>query len=333
MRAPAFWTIRHGRDAAPMLRLLLTPLGWLYGASVARRLAQVVPQRLPVPVVSIGNISVGGTGKTPLALMIRAELSGLIEGEVAILSRGYGGTLSEPTRVDLSVHSANQTGDEPLMMAASGPVFVARDRSAGGRLAVAQNMAALVLDDAHQNPSLAKDLSVVVVDGKTGFGNGHLVPAGPLREPVAKGLARADLVITMGPVSEDTSADLADYEGPILAAKLVPSPIEIPGKVVGFCGIGRPEKFDATLQSLGLDVVDMYPFPDHHAYSSTDIARLEKIAREAGAGLVTTRKDYVRLPRDFASKVRVIEVTAMMEDQDALRAILVAALDRARARD
>jgi tetraacyldisaccharide 4'-kinase len=332
MRAPAFWTIRHGRDAAPMLRLLLTPFGWLYGASVARRLAKATPLRLPVPVISVGNISVGGTGKTPLAMMIRAELDALIHGEVAILSRGYGGTLVEPTFVDRSIHVAAQTGDEPLMMATHGHVLVARDRAAGGQFAVAHTMAAIILDDAHQNPSLAKDLSIVVVDGQTGFGNGHLVPAGPLREPVATGLARADLVITMGPLSDDAREDLEGYNGPILAADLVPEPTHITGKVIGFCGIGRPEKFDATLKSLGLDVVDMYPFPDHHFYSDADIARLTMMAQRVGATLVTTQKDWVRLPPPFAAMVRVIEVTAKVLDQGALRAILVATLDRAGAR-
>jgi tetraacyldisaccharide 4'-kinase len=332
MRAPAFWTIRHGRDAAPMLRLLLTPLGWLYGASVARRLAKATPLRLPVPVISIGNISVGGTGKTPLALMIQAQLDALIDGEVAILSRGYGGTLVEPTLVDRHAHVAAQTGDEPLMMAAHSPVIVARDRAAGGRFGVAHNMAAIILDDAHQNPALTKDLSIVVVDGETGFGNGRLVPAGPLREPIAAGLARADLVITMGPVSDDTREDLAGYKGPILAADLLPSPTQITGNVLGFCGIGRPEKFDATLQGLGLDVVDMFPFPDHHFYTTHDMDRLKEMAHAARATLVTTQKDWVRLPPDFAALVRVIEVTAMVHDQDALRAILLATLDRAGAR-
>jgi tetraacyldisaccharide 4'-kinase len=332
MRAPDFWNIRHGRDAAPMLRLFLTPLGWLYGASVARRLAKATPLRLPVPVISVGNISLGGTGKTPLVLALHKMLKELMDGEIAILSRGYGGTLVDPTLVEPRIHIAEQTGDEPLMMSAHAPVFVAHDRAAGGQFAVDHKMAAILLDDAHQNPGLVKDLSIVVVDGETGFGNGRLVPAGPLREPVATGLARADLVITMGPVSEDTRADLDGYDGPILAADLVPAPTKITGKVVGFCGIGRPEKFDATLRDLGLDVVDMFPFPDHYKYSKADIDRITKVAQEAGATLVTTQKDYVRLPYNSNDNVRVIAVTAVLQDQDALRAILMATLDRAAGR-
>lgn len=333
MRAPAFWTIRRGRDAAPMLRLLLSPLGWLYGHSVARRLATATPFALPIPVISLGNLTVGGTGKTPLARLIAIEMSGLVNGPVAIVSRGYGGSLTGPVRVDPTLHTAEDVGDEPLMLAQDGPVIVSRDRLLGGQFGVQQGMAALILDDAHQNPALAKDLSIVVVDGTTGFGNGHLVPAGPLRESVVKGLARADVIITMGDVSEDAQADLAHFEGPILNGDLYPEPVTIEGKVLGFCGIGRPEKFDATLKGLGLDVVDMYPFPDHHPYSATDIKRLEDSARQYTATLVTTKKDFVRLPPSFAQNVRVIPVEARMSDPAALRGMLLHALDSARERD
>ncbi len=332
MRAPAFWTIRHGRDAAPMLRLLLSPLSGLYGASVARRLRKTIPLILPIPVIALGNLTVGGTGKTPLAHLIRAELSAILSAPVAILSRGYGGSVIEPTLVDTATHNAKQVGDEPLMLAADGPMIVARNRAAGGQFGVDQGMAALILDDAHQNPALTKDFSIVVIDGQTGFGNGHLVPAGPLREAAKIGLARADIVITMGPVSDDTRDDLADYHGLVLAADLVATPTAITGKVLGFCGIGRPEKFDATLRGLNLDVVDMYPFPDHHFYTQADIERLTKMARVYGATLVTTQKDFVRLPPEFAQHVRVIPVTAVLDDQDKLRAILVETLDRVAAR-
>jgi tetraacyldisaccharide 4'-kinase len=332
MRAPAYWTIRHGRDAAPMLRFLMSPLGWLYGHSVARRLANTTPVALPIPVISLGNLTVGGTGKTPLARLIATELSHLLEGPVAIVSRGYGGSLTGPVRVDPNVHSAMEVGDEPLMLAQDGPVIVSRDRLLGGQFGAEQGMAALILDDAHQNPALVKDLSIVVVDGETGFGNGCLVPAGPLRESVRKGLARADLVIVMGDVTDDTIEDLAGFEGPILNGDLYPEPVMIEGKVLGFCGIGRPEKFDATLKDLGLDVVDMYPFPDHHPYSTRDIKLLEDSGREYGATLVTTQKDFVRLPASFAQNVRVINVAAQMSDPAALRAMLVRALDRERER-
>ncbi|NJR20194.1 MAG: tetraacyldisaccharide 4'-kinase [Hyphomonadaceae bacterium] len=345
MRAPPFWNIRHGRDAAPMLRALLWPLGVVYRATVARRIARANPLRLPIAVISLGNITVGGTGKTPLAHLIRGELTQMLNGPVAIVSRGYGGVLSGPVQVDPKIHSAKEVGDEPLMLAADGPVIVAKDRAAGGRLAVELGMKAIVLDDGHQNPALYKDLSLVVMDGHTGFGNGQIVPAGPLREPVVTGLARGDAIIVMGAISEDASEDLdravpnlAQSRGknnapiPILRAHLVAEPVQIEGKVIGFCGIGRPEKFDATLRDLGLDVVDMYPFPDHHPYQLRDLERLTKIAAGYGATLVTTQKDYARLPEAFARTVRIIPVTAIFEEHDPLRALLFHALDSSQKR-
>jgi tetraacyldisaccharide 4'-kinase len=333
MRAPAFWTIRHGRDGAPMLRLLLTPLGLLYGASVQRRFRLTRPAVLPLPVISIGNLTAGGTGKTPITLMLEKLLRSKFEMPVAILSRGYGGIVEGPELVDTRAHTAAQVGDEPFFMASQGAiVVVAHDRAAGARYITDRKWSGILMDDAHQNPSLHKDLSIVIVDGETGFGNGRLIPAGPLREHVPLGLARADIVITMGPVSEDTQEDLAGYKGPIFAASLVPEPTRITGKVVGFCGIGRPEKFDATLRELGLDVVDMFPFPDHHPYTAGEVERLIKIADDTGATLVTTQKDYVRIPYQLADKVRVIAVTAVVDDQAKLLELLDLAIDRARAR-
>lgn len=327
MRAPSFWTIRFGRDAAPILRLLLSPLGALYGASVARRIAKASPLALPIPVISIGNLTAGGTGKTPFSQTLRTLLAELLGGQIGIVSRGYGGTLEGPVAVDVGMHRAEDVGDEPLMLAQGGPVFVGRDRAAAGKLAAEQGMKALILDDGHQNPALAKALSLVVVDGQTGFGNGHLIPAGPLREKPAIGLARADAIILMGPVSDDTLDDIAGFEGPVFNASLIAKPIAIDGPVLGFCGIGRPEKFDATLRGLGLNVVDLYPFADHHRYRLDELSRLEADARAAGATLVTTEKDHVRLQPDFAAKVRVVPIEAVLADEAGFRAFLRGKLD------
>lgn len=314
MRAPAFWTIRHGRDSAPILRLLLSPFGALYGASVARRLARTPPVALAVPVVCLGNLTAGGTGKTPLAQTLRGVLQDVLSGPVGIVSRGYGGRLEGPVAVDPALHDASDVGDEPLMLSHDGPVFIGRDRGSAGKLAVTAGMAGLILDDGHQNPSLAKTISLVVVDGQTGFGNGHLIPAGPLRETPANGLKRADALIVVGRLSEDTAEDIAGFFGPVFHAFLEPEPIEISGPVLGFCGIGRPEKFDATLRALGLDVVDLYPFPDHHMYRADELARLAKTAQACGARLVTTRKDWVRLPPEFAAQVTVVDIKARLTD-------------------
>ncbi|WP_085339193.1 tetraacyldisaccharide 4'-kinase [Aquidulcibacter paucihalophilus] len=327
MRAPAFWTMRHGRDAAPVLRLLLSPLGALYGASVARRIAQASPVALPIPVISIGNLTAGGTGKTPFSENLRTLLAEVLGGPVGIVSRGYGGRLEGPVVVDKSLHRAEDVGDEPLMLAQGGPVFVGRDRAAAGRLAVEAGMQALILDDGHQNPALAKAISLVVVDGQTGFGNGHLIPAGPLREKPTIGLARADAIVVMGPASEETLEDIAGFQGPIFHASLKAKPVAIEGPVLGFCGIGRPEKFDATLRDLGLNVVDLYPFADHHLYRAHELRRLEADARAAGASLVTTEKDHVRLPPDFAAKVRVVPIEAVLADAAGFSAFLRGKLD------
>lgn len=327
MRAPAFWTIRFGRDAAPILRLLLSPLGALYGASVARRIAKASPLSLPIPVISIGNLTAGGTGKTPFSQTLRTLLGGLLGGPIGIVSRGYGGSLEGPVVVDVGTHKAEEVGDEPLMLAQGGPVFVGRDRAAAGKLAAEQGMKALILDDGHQNPALAKTISLVVVDGQTGFGNGHLIPAGPLREKPAIGLARADALILMGPVSDETLADIDGFDGPIFKASLRAKPISLEGPVLGFCGIGRPEKFDATLRDLGLNVVDLHPFDDHHRYRPDELARLEADARAAGATLVTTEKDFVRLPPDFAAKVRVVPIEAVLADEATFLAFLRGKLD------
>ena len=333
MRAPAFWVVREGRDSAPILRLLLTPLGWLYGASVARRIATAAPLMLPIPVISIGNISAGGTGKTPLAQLLRGLLADELGGPVAIVSRGYGGTLEGPVRVDPAVHKAKDVGDEPLMLAQDGPVFIAKDRARAGQLATQSGMAGLILDDGHQNPSIEKTLSLVVVGGQVGFGNGRLIPAGPLREAPATGLARADAVIVMGALSEDARDDLSGYQGPVFHADLVTGLIDLKGPVLGFCGIGRPEKFDFSLREAGLNVVDLHPFGDHHVYRRHELDRLEQLAKGAGAKLVTTAKDYVRLPADFAAKVHVLPVAAKLVDQDAFMAFLRAKLDTKRGQD
>lgn len=327
MRAPAFWTIRFGRDAAPILRLLLLPLGALYGASVARRIAQTQPEPLPIPVISIGNLTAGGTGKTPVAQTLRTLLGNLFDGPIGIVSRGYGGSLEGPVAVRPGTHRAEDVGDEPLMLAQGGPVFVGRDRAQAGKLAAQHGMKALILDDGHQNPALAKSLSLVVVDGQTGFGNGYLIPAGPLREKPAIGLARADALILMGPVSDETLEDIDGFNGPIFKASLQTKPVTLEGPVLGFCGIGRPEKFDATLRGLGLNVVDLHPFDDHHRYRPDELARLAADARAAGATLVTTEKDFVRLPPDFAAKVAVVPIEAILADEAAFVAFLRGKLD------
>jgi tetraacyldisaccharide 4'-kinase len=333
MRAPDFWHIRHGRDAAPMLRLLLSPLSWLQATLTARRIARAVPVQMGVPVVSIGNLSLGGTGKTPLARLVRARLSAITGGPVAVISRGHGGTHKGPLAVNLARHDASLVGDEPLMLATDGPVVIGRDRVEAARLAVAEGAGGLVLDDAHQNPAVARDLSICVIDTKAGFGNGHLFPAGPLRERPEVGLARADAVILMGEddPEEGVAAALEHWGGPVFHASLEPvgdcRDLSTAGPLVGFCGIGRPAKFEDTLRACGASLVDLVPFDDHHPYMPAELARLQRLAAEHGAGLVTTEKDYARLPDAFRQKVRVLRIEAVMADPQGFDRLLATGLE------
>ncbi|MCC7275067.1 MAG: tetraacyldisaccharide 4'-kinase [Alphaproteobacteria bacterium] len=313
MRPPDFWT-RRGP-----LAILLRPLGALYAAGAAWRQARARPWRAPVPVVCVGNLTLGGTGKTPVAIDLAERLSAR---QPHVLTRGYGGRLAGPVRVDRAAHSAADVGDEPLLLARAAPTWVARDRVAGARAAVEGGAGLLVLDDGFQNPSLAKDLALVVVDGETGYGNGLVFPAGPLREPVAAGLARASALIVMG---EDRRGTAARSPVPVLRARLVPRmPLGFVPRapLVAFAGIGRPGKFFATLEGLGATLLGRHAFPDHYFFREADLLRLEGLAAACGARLVTTEKDAARLPTTWRGRIAALRVAVEWEAPDALRALL-----------
>jgi tetraacyldisaccharide 4'-kinase len=309
MRAPDFWQ-RRGAAA-----LLLAPLGGLYGVSVAWKAWRAKPARVKARVICVGNLTAGGSGKTPVALAVGARLLG--EGKrVFFLTRGYGGSETGPLRVE--THSTpRQVGDEALLLAALAPTIVARDRAAGAALAVGEGADVIVMDDGHQNFSLAKNLSLVVVDGETGFGNGLMIPAGPLREPVVQGLSRADGVIVMN----GTAPDLQGYRGPVLQARLTVSGGTLTGRrVFAFAGIGRPEKFLASLNEAGAIVTGAQFFGDHHPYRPEEIAALR--GRAGGATLVTTEKDFVRLDPQTRADIAALPVEARFENPAALDTLL-----------
>src|SRR5690606_13841179 len=241
MRAPGFWFTPPHRPA--LAARLLTPLGRLYAAATARRLARGPGYRAAVPVICIGNLNAGGTGKTPTALALAQRL--LARGlAVHIVSRGHGGSLPGPVQVDAARHTAAETGDEPLLLSAFAPTWISRDRAAGVRAAEGAGAQAILLDDGFQNPSVAKDLSLVVADAERGFGNGRCLPAGPLREPLAKGLARADALLTIGePAAQERflAAWGTAVALPHLKGRLAPLQMGMDWRgerVIAFAGIG-----------------------------------------------------------------------------------------------
>ena len=291
------------------------PLGALYGFSVAWKARNARPYRSTARVVCVGNLTAGGSGKTPVALAIGTRLKA--EGHsVFFLTRGYGGGETGPLEVR-ATHTAADVGDEALLLAKTAPTIVAHDRAAGAALAESKGAQIIVMDDGHQNFALAKDLSLVVVDGETGFGNGLMIPAGPLREGVAQGLARADAVIVMN----QGDPDLAAFKGPVLRARLKADSEAFRGhRVFAFAGIGRPEKFLASLAEAGARVTGSQFFADHHAFRVGEIAALKRRAQDAE--LVTTEKDFARLGAADRDGIAVLPVRVLFEDERALGRLL-----------
>lgn len=328
LSTPRWWYVR---DKVPgqVRRMLLTPLSWIWAGVTARRIARTVPQDAGLPVICVGNLTAGGTGKTPI---VRELLRLLTAQGVAAhgLSRGYGGALKGVHRVDPATHTAADVGDEPLMLAHDYPIWISADRPAGASAARVAGAQAVVMDDGHQNPSLKKALSLVVVDGETRnnewpFGDGAVFPAGPMREPLAVGLARADAVVLLLPAdlpAPDPELLALFGKTPVLVARLEPAAPPPPGPQVGFAGVGKPWKVERALTAAGCELRDFAPFPDHGAFDERTLRALQQRADDFGAGLVTTEKDWVRLPTEWRSRVAMWPVKATFEDEAAVISIL-----------
>jgi tetraacyldisaccharide 4'-kinase len=323
MQAPKFWYRSRSWQA-----ILLSPLGIAYAWATARRQKNARPTRVDIPVICIGNLNVGGTGKTPTTIAIAQMLKsrGIA---VHIVSRGYGGSLQAVTQVDPRVHTADETGDEPLLIAAFAPTWVANERVAGASAAAAEGADIILLDDGFQDPSLFKDVSIVIVDAARGFGNGRCLPAGPLREPVRVGMKRADAIISIGEPEaqarfQKKSATQIDHQSH-LKARLKPIEMGMPwaeGRYLAFAGIGDPEKFFMTLRGLGASLVRTVALDDHQKLARPMIQRLQKEAQAMNAQLVTTEKDAARLPADLRSGILSLPVRLEFDDAHALKNVL-----------
>ncbi len=338
MRAPDFWS--PGKRSSPLsflLAPLLVPLGWAYGAGVRLRLALVHPARASLPVVCVGNLVAGGAGKTPVALAL-GEWFQAHGRNPHFLNRGYGGSLPGPVRVNNERHHCRDTGDEALLLSRTAPAWVSTDRPAGAQSAALAGADMVIMDDGFQNPSLAKDLSLLVMDGDYGIGNGRLIPAGPLRETLEDALSRADAVVVLG---EDRSGigaaiEKAGIRIPVLGARLVPANgdgAEWQGrKVLAFAGIGRPEKFFDSLREAGAEIVAAHAFPDHYPYGEDEAEALMEAAQTVGAQAVTTAKDAERLEVDMQERVGVFKVRVQWQDEAALARLLSPLAEKAAAK-
>ena len=317
MRAPAFWDLPPRRFSA--LRFLLAPLGWIYGRATKARVAKPSKFRADVPVICIGNISAGGTGKTPTTIALIQHLQA--RGRTPhVISRGYGGSNTELVNVDERSHPASLVGDEPLLLAAFAPTWVCPDRSRAAQAAQEAGADVILMDDGFQNPDLHKDATLIVSDAKRGFGNMRCIPAGPLREPVNAGMARGDLVLTIGAAEDQQRFDTHWQDTvtlPRAKGRLTPLQTgmdwsETP--LLAFAGIGYPEKFFATLRAQGATLLQTHALDDHQPLTTSLLARLEADARRLGAQLVTTEKDAVRLPLDYRRHVLTLPVRLELED-------------------
>lgn len=331
---PAWWY----RPEPTLAAKLCAPLAMAYDAAGAWRQRATTPFRCPLPVICVGNFTVGGAGKTPLTIAIADELTQLGH-QPGFLTRGYGGRERGPVWIKAS-DAAADVGDEPLLLARHGPALLARDRVAGARAmttaGAASTVDSIIMDDGMQNPSLVKDLRIAVVDGATGIGNGLVMPAGPLRMTMQRQRSLADAVVVIGPLTQRVATFLRSFTQPVLHAEIVSAgdTAWLHGtRVVAFAGIGRPQKLFDTVAAQGAVLVAGVPFPDHHSFSASDCTALLRHADAMDAQLVTTEKDWLRLPDQGpasdlkrASRPLPVKLRFQPDHRDQLVTLLRAAL-------
>ena len=321
MRPPRFWSNPPDRPGWQALALSPVAMAWQIGAAL--RGFGRSPYRAPVPVICVGNLIAGGAGKTP---MVSALMRRFAVHVPHVVSRGHGGRIRGPHRVEAARDDHAEVGDEPLLLARRGPVWVARERAAGVRAAAEQKAGLVLLDDGYQNPSVVKDASIVMVDAGQGFGNGRVIPAGPLRESVPDGLARASLVVLVG--REDARERLLSTwpilrEMPIAVAWIAGDRAALPaGPLLAFAGIGRPAKFYETLSQMGAEIAGTRDYADHHPYRVAEIEALARQADRLGASLITTEKDALRLPPQWRGKIATLPIRLEPRDWAPIDALL-----------
>lgn len=315
IKAPAFWNNKGPVSAA------LVPLSWIWRAAGSIRDICAKSQRADMPVICVGNLSVGGTGKTPIVALLADALQAAGH-TPAILSRGYGGSVAGPLWVDPTQHDAGVCGDEPLMLAETRDVLIARDRIAGAR-AIAQRGIhdVIIMDDGLQNPFIEKDMKIGVFDGAIGIGNGRVVPAGPLRVSFRDGLKELDMAIINGEDETDLAAQFPD-DMPWFTGMLTPDQTMASDfadtPLLAFAGIGRPQRFFNTLKTSGATLAHQLAFADHHPYSEADLTKLQEDAVRLGARLITTQKDWIRLPAEWREKIAFLPVSMTVQNEPAV---------------
>ncbi|MDR1026732.1 MAG: tetraacyldisaccharide 4'-kinase [Lactobacillus sp.] len=310
MITPKFWRTKNP------IAYTLYPLGWVYGALTTLRIKLGRPKKVSKPVICIGNITAGGTGKTPVAISIASILQNKGQ-KPFFISRGYGGKLSN-VLVDPLTHNSSDVGDEPLLLSRQAPAVINSNRYQAAQIAIKEGAEIIIMDDGFQNPTLYKDVSFVVVDAGFGFGNRYCIPAGPLRERVSRGMKRADGIILVGK-DENNLAKKLSKRHPVFRATIQPVKPDITNtKVIAFAGIGRPSKFYDSLQEIGFKIVKTIDFPDHHKYTEEELDKIIKEADELGAEIYTTSKDFVKIPVSKQTHFKVLEIEIKWQDEQKL---------------
>jgi tetraacyldisaccharide 4'-kinase len=327
-KTPKFW-YRDNDSSIPLIEKILWPFSIIYGAGHRLNLSNQIPVRLSIPVVCVGNIVAGGGGKTPTLLaLIKLISTHKLANVPVILSRGYGGSKEGPHTVNLAEDTAACIGDEPLLLAKTCKTIISKNRAKGAVEAQNQGGDLILMDDGYQNQTVPKDIALLVIDGASGFGNNKLLPSGPLREPVEDGLARADAVIILGDDARNTKAKIPSHI-PMFMADIKPLFTgDRNANYIAFCGLARPEKFKKTLDDLKLNITAFYDFADHHNFTSTELQKLQDEAKLKNSILLTTEKDFVRIPPEFRDKIQTLPIEIIFQDEEALLDFLKRKLGR-----